>query len=245
MKERKQLPARNVSSLLWLLLLTLVLISCGRKDTSANEEEPTVLVPGHYKENDSLEISPLPENLATWFKYYKQLDTTFRPGNFLASGVSIHLDSLENATTGDLSLMEDFYPLFAISPDSSQIIDFWSYNQLIEKNKSGELIVIGGDPDQEVVWINKNTGSKKQLMYNGPQQIVETADWITNQSFVLSLINIDEKNTLWVPEIYLFNLTDTTFTNFRYNQTILAEKMALKGADFSSFWLKTKKYKRA
>ena len=105
-------------------------------------------------------------------------------------------------------------------------------------------MVIGGDPDQEVVWINKRIGAKKQLMYNGPQQIVETADWISDQAFMLGMINIDESNTSWNPEILLFNLTDTTFTNFRLQKNLPSDKLALEGADFTKFWLKRKNYKR-
>jgi hypothetical protein len=246
MKKTKIFAGYLIVEIILLIILVAVIIqSCGRKDTSSAEEELNMASrPGSYQENDTVSINPLPENLSVWIKYYQQFDTAFNLQNFKASGVTIHLDSLEDATTGDLSLMENFFPLFSFSPDSSQIIDFWSYNQLIEIDKSGERFVIGGDPDQEVVWINKRNGAKKQLMYNGPQQIVETADWINDQAFMLGLINIDESNTSWSPEILLFNLTDTTFTNFRLQKNLPADKLVLSGADFTKFWLKRKNYKR-
>jgi len=229
----------------FIILLACISESCNRKDTSSAEEELiSAGRPESYQENDTIAFDPLPENLLLWINYYQQFDTAFNRQNFKASGVTVHLDSMEDATTGDLSLMENFFPLFSFSPDSSQIIDFWSYNQLIEINKAGEHLVIGGDPDQEVVWINKKTGVKKQLMYNGPLQIVETADWINDQSFILGLINVDETNTSWTPEILLFNLTDSTFTNFRLQKNLPADKLALSGADFTNFWLKRKNYKR-
>ncbi len=234
-----------VEIILLIILVAVIILSCGRKDTNSAEEELNIASrPESYQENDTISINPLPENLMLWIKYYQQFDTAFNKQNFKASGVAIHLDSLEDATTGDLSLMDNFFPLLSFSPDSTQIIDFWTYNQLIEVDKSGERIVIGGDPDQEVVWINKRTGAKKQLMYNGPQQIVETADWINDRSFILGMINIDESNTSWSPEILLFNLTDTTFTNFRLQKNLPADKLALSGADFTKFWLKRKNYKR-
>ncbi|MGL6267005.1 MAG: hypothetical protein ACRC2O_03740 [Chitinophagaceae bacterium] len=227
------------------LVCALMIVSCNRKDTSSAEEELiSAGRPENYQENDTLKLNPLPENIAIWINYYQQFDTAFNRQNFKASGVTVHLDSMEDATTGDLLLMENFFPLFSYSPDSSQIIDFWSYNQLIEINKAGEHLVIGGDPDQEVVWINKKTGAKKQIMYNGPLQIVETADWINDQSFIIGMINIDETNTSWTPEILLFNLSDTTFTNFRLQKSLPAEKLVIAGANFTSFWLKQKNYKR-
>jgi hypothetical protein len=231
--------------LLFILLYAFISESCNRKDTSSAEEELiSAGRPESYQENDTLSLNPFPENLSLWINYYQQFDTIFTRQNFKASGVTVHLDSMEEATTGDLSLMENFFPLFSFSPDSSQIIDFWSYNQLIEINKSGEYLVIGGDPDQEVVWINKKTGEKKQIMYNGPLQIVETADWINDQSFILGLINIDETNTNWTPEILFFNLADSSFTNFRLQKNLPADKLVLSGADFTNFWLKRKNYKR-
>jgi hypothetical protein len=227
-----------------VMVLSISLNSCGRKDISEDEEIVLMGQPEQYEENDTLSIKPIPENLGLWINYYQQFDTTFNIRNFLASGVTVHLNTLEDATTGDVSLMEGFFPLLSFSPDSSQFIDFWSYNQLIETNKSGERIVIGGDPDQEVAWVNKMTGTKKQLMYNGPQQVVETADWINNQSILLGMINVNENNTEWTPEILLFNLGDSTFTNFRLNKNLSAEKMTMRNADFSGFWLKRKNYKR-
>ncbi len=229
----------------FIFLFAFICESCNRKDTSSAEEELMLAgKPETYQENDTLSLKPIPENLSIWINYYQQFDTAFNRQNFKASGVTVHLDSMEDATTGDLLLMENFFPLFSFSPDSSQIIDFWSYNQLIEINKAGEHLVIGGDPDQEVVWINKKTGVKKQIMYNGPLQIVETADWINDQSFIIGLINIDETNTSWTPEILLFNLADSSFTNFRLQKNLPAERLILSGADFTNFWLKRKNYKR-
>lgn len=227
-----------------VIAISVSLNSCGRKDISEEEEMVLFGQPEQYQENDTLSINPLPENLGMWFNYYQQFDTAFNVRNFMASGVTVHLNTLEDATTGDVSLMEGFFPLLSFSPDSSQFIDFWSYNQLIETNKAGEKMVIGGDPDQEVAWVNKKTGTKKQLMYNGPQQIVETADWINNQSILLGMINVNENNTEWTPEILLFNFKDSTFTNFRLINNLSVEKLTMENADFSGFWLKRKNYKR-
>jgi len=245
MKKKKSVSVFTIITAISLVaILSAIQQSCGRKNRQAEEEErASAGRPENYQENDTLSFV-LPENLSLWINYYQQFDTAFRLRNFMASGVSVHLDSMEDAATGDLTLLENFFPLFAFSPDSSQIIDIWSYNQLIEINESGERTVIGGDPDQEIVWINKLTGSKKQAMFNGPQQIVETADWINNESFLLGMINVNEANTTWTPEILLFNMADSTFTNFRMNTNMSIDKMVAAGSDFSGFWLKRKKYKR-
>ena len=98
----------------------------------------------------------------------------------------------------------------------------------------------GGGPDQEVILADRIKYRFKQLMYNGTQQVVETADWVDNSTFILGLVNSNETGLIWIPEIFLFNLQDSTFTNFRLNHEIRSDSL-LNDADFSRHWLLQKK----
>jgi hypothetical protein len=80
-------------------------------------------------------------------------------------------------------------------------------------------------------------------MFNGPQTSVETAAWLTNDAFLLGLIQSDETQNTLTPEIMLFNLKDSTFTNFRLNKSIPNERQAMAEGDFMSSWLTLKKFK--
>jgi hypothetical protein len=221
-------------------ILIVSIVSC--RDT-ANEtqwgEDRNPSLTSAYDENDTLAVSVFPSNLKAWMNFYSSIDSGFQNSNFKASGVILHIDSMYNATTA--SNEKDFKTILAYSPDSSRIVDFWSYMQRIESDDKGNKTITGGSPDQEVILADKKQNSFRQLMYNGTQQIVETADWIDNNSFLLGMLNTNESGTVWIPEIFLFNLQDSTFTNFRLNHEIKTDSMYLKNADFISYWLSTKK----
>ena len=76
------------------MALSVTLNSCGRKDTSEEEEMILYGQPDQYQENDTISINPIPENLGLWINYYQQFDTAFNIKNFKASGVTVHLNGL-------------------------------------------------------------------------------------------------------------------------------------------------------
>jgi hypothetical protein len=192
-----------------------------------------------YEENDTPVFVKQTANLQEWMAYYRAADTGFLPGRFKASGVTLHLDSLPLSSAdfpGEL-----FRPLIAYSPDSSLAIDSWSYNQFLERRNDGSLVMTGGEADQEVSLINFRNGVRRQLMFNGPMQVAETADWISNHAFVISLMTANDSGNTWIPEIYLFNLRDSTFTNFRLNHPLLQSGPYETEENFLDFWLRKRK----
>lgn len=200
------------------------------------KEDPTLTTA--YEENDTLALKVLPQNLDSWINYYHQFDQGFQLINFKASGVVLHMEEMNNSS--GVTDETVFKIVTSYSPDSTRLIDFWSYLRNIEPDENGNPVMRGGGPDQEVIIADKKKNSFKQLMYNGTQQVVETADWLDNNSFVLGVVNTNETGQIWIPEIYLFNLHDSTFTNFRLNHDIKSDSV-LTDADFSRFWLMQKK----
>lgn len=217
------------------------LISCG-----SGKEEPDpdkVAQPSLYLENDSFPAARMPDEISFWIGYYASLDTSVRPGNFRASGVVLHLGPLEEAASGDFQLLNDFYPLMAFSPDSSRVIDWISYNHLIDTNRDGSKKLAGGEADQQVDLRVPAKGIASQLMFNGPMTSVESGAWLTNDAFMLGLIQVDENNKTFTPELMLFNLRDSTFTNFRLNRALPDSLTGMKTGDFTEAWLDRKNFR--
>ncbi len=239
---------RNTRLLLLTCLLLLAGYACGRR----NGDDPEAMEPGErpgsafsYEEGDTLRRGARPPvNLEAWFDYYAKVDTAFRSGNFRSSGVRIHIDSFGTVPappSGQSDLME---PLFAYSPDSSGAIDIWSFNLIMETDKKGTRTIAGGGPDQQVVWIDKRTGNRWQVLFNGPTQSVETADWVDDRSFLLGMMNIDEPLGQWTPEILLFDLVDSAYVNFRYARPLSIDSLPRAKEDFITTWLRARGLKR-
>jgi len=215
--------------ILMTISLLLCLLSCQNKKSEGNGEEADSTTTTNFEENDHLSLQQVPESIKEWLDFYGSIDTTFTINNFLSSGVSIHIDSLPRSI-GQTD--ENIYkPFLAYSPDSTRYIDFLSYNQFIEKDTKGNLTVATGDPDQETKLVDKKSKSSKQLMYYGPSQAVESAAWLSNDAFLLGIMSLDSTKQ-WVPEIYLFNLKDSTFTNFRLKKTLSADSLVLKDKNY-------------
>ncbi len=223
-----------------LFILIVIFTSCNNADNETQwGEKRNASLASAYDENDTLAVENIPANLKAWIAFYAVIDTGFQNGNFKASGVILHIDSMYNASA--VTNENAFKNILAYSPDSTRFIDFWSYMQNMEIDEKGNHNLTGGSPDQEVILADKKNNSYRQLMYNGTQQMVETADWIDNNSFLIGMLNTNESGTVWIPEIFLFNLQDSTFTNFRLNHEIKTDSMYLKNADFVSYWLDKKK----
>ncbi|WP_336514281.1 hypothetical protein [Pollutibacter soli] len=222
------------------ITVSVFIFSCKSRneDDEYNKEKEDPTLSSAYEENDTLAIKTLPPNLSSWINYYQQFDSAFQLINFKASGVVLHMEEMNNSS--GVTNESVFKVVTAYSPDSTKLIDFWSYLRNIEPDENGNQVMRGGGPDQEVIIADKKHNSSRQLMYNGTQQVVETADWLDNNSFVLGLVNTNETGQIWIPEIYLFNLHDSTFTNFRLNHEIKSDSILL-DADFSRFWLMQKK----
>ncbi|HLO79761.1 MAG TPA: hypothetical protein VK166_02315 [Chitinophagaceae bacterium] len=212
------------------VLFILSFLACKQQDTEYSDEElvdpESVLA---YEENDTLAIKRIPPGLAEWLAFYKKIDTGFTLKNFKASGVSLHMGSLPEAISKGNE--KTFTDLFVYSPDSTRYLDLVSYNYLRE-NKT----LISGDPDQQVVLADLRNKSKKQLMYFGPSQLAEFADWTSNSSFMVGITSRTESGTGLTAEIMFFHLKDSLYTNFRFDHTISMDSILMSQHNFLDFY---------
>jgi len=229
-----------------LLIILAISVSCGRQGGSeASDLEPNAWSPLRYHEDDTLALgaSDAP-NLRSWIGYYGIADTGFQIGRFRASGVNLHIDSFETIDRADGLESGSFGPILAYSPDSSLALDIWSYNHIVNLTKGQPPVMEGGGPEQQVSLIDLRTGLRRQVLYNGSAQVVETADWLSEDVFVLGMMNINESTGEWNPDILLISMKDSVCANFRYMSPLVPAEMALPDGDFMNGWLKRKGYKR-
>jgi hypothetical protein len=210
--------------MLWLLF------ACRQRDTEYSNEElvnPEAVLA--YEENDTLAIKQIPKGLAEWLSFYQKIDTGFRLNRFRASGVSLHMGTLPQAISkGNENTFTD---LFVYAPDSSRYLDLLSYNHLRE-NKT----LISGEPDQQVVLADMKNNKKSQLMYFGPSQLAEFADWTGNNSFMIGIMSRTETGNGLNAEIMFFHLKDSIYTNFRLDHTISMDSVFMAQQNFLDFY---------
>jgi len=207
-------------------ILVLIIVQCKQKDTGYTDEDitdPEAVMA--YEENDTLVLRSIPSGLDQWIRFYSQIDTGFRVNRFKASGVSLHMDNLrEVMPRGNEG---EFRNYFVYSPDSSKYLDLVSYNHFVD---SGKLVV--GEADQQVVLADAATGKKYELMFLGPSQLAEFADWTSPTSFMIGLTSRADSTPNFDAEIMFFHLKDSTFTNFRLDHALSLDSLVLSKKNF-------------
>ena len=217
-----------------LFSLALIAAACGHRREGGTEGEGPRTSPTAYAEGDTLDAVEAP-TLYAWLAHYRRTDTAFRRNAFLASGINLRIDSLEACPYPDTGTLQLLAPVLAWSPDSSLAIDIWSYDHLIRRDAKNRTLLEGGGPDQMVKLLDRRSATARQLLFNGPSQVVETADWVSDKAFVLGLLTIDETTGEAIPDIVLIHLADSVFTNFRY-----AGKSLPAEGGFLPAWLRSK-----
>lgn len=213
---------------IFICCILLVLIwSCRNKDKQAApvamEEEEELM---DWKENDTLRLSSAPMGLRSWLGYYGKADTGFRLANFKASSVVLHFGGLEDAATkGDEQTLKDY---FIWSPDSSRYLDLFSYDHFMDKG-----VLVDGEADQQVGLVHPSMKINKQLLFNGPSQSAEFADWLNNDAFLIGLRSTSEDGRKLDFQLLVFRLSDSTFTNFNLDHAVSVDSVNRLGQGFS------------
>jgi hypothetical protein len=151
-----------------------------------------------------------------------------------ASGVVIHLDPMDTTNFPGFSFPDT---MMAWSPDRSRFLDLWSYNHIMDTMQDGSIRITGGGPEQIVALGDLQRGQRHVLMFNGTGQIAESADWLDNETFVIGLMLVDETTGERTPDIMLFSLKDSTFTDFRYQRAISGDSLPPTPGGFLRKWL--------
>jgi hypothetical protein len=215
-------------------VLALLLQAC---NSSSDQEavSGTSFIPDRYEEGDTLSLDARQApGLSAWIDYHAISDTGLRLRGMPASGVVIHLDPLDT-----LAIPGKRFPdtLMAWSPNRARYLDIWSYNHIVDTMKNGRVRLTGGGPEQIVALGDQRSGLRHILMFNGTGQIAEAADWLDDQTFVICMMLVDEASGERTPQVMLFNLKDSVFTDFRYIRSIPADRLPHTPGGFTGQWL--------
>jgi hypothetical protein len=215
------------------------MLGCGDKQKTS---ELAYINPDNILEGDTIILTKNLSNLISWLDHYSNIDTGFKISNFKASGVILHYDSMR--VISPLSNENEiFTKLFSYSQKHDRYIDIWTYGNLISSarldsiKKEKQYFMVDGEADQQVVLGDKD-GKRKEVLFNGPSQFVETADWLNNDQFLLTMFSEEAKET--IVEIFLFDLKSEVFTNYRLNHGFIFSN-ELKSS-FKKNWLANKKF---
>ncbi len=220
-----------------MLLTFQFLISCGLNN-DAQQADLGILI-DDIAEGDTLSITQLAPNLTDWIEFYHTTDTEFRLSRFKSSGVVLHFNDMKSVDSLDKS-KRLFSSLFSLSPNKKKYIDFLSYgNRLVQQdsiqsNPKGQLF-LEEEADQQVILGNIG-GERKELMFNGPARLVESADWITDNQILITLISEEENER--IAEIFLFDISSQEYVNYRLDHPFKAPSSFEES--FIKQWLHTK-----
>ncbi len=227
----------KISRLFFVLFLFECILSCGsNKNNLANNSS---IVINDISEGDTINTSQLPPNLSTWIKFYHTTDTGFQIKNFESSGVVLHFNDMKSVDSLEKT-KSLFSTLFSLSPNKKKYIDFLSYgNRLVQIDSTSKIktakLFSEEEVDQQVV-LGEIGGERKELMFNGPAQMVESADWITANQFLITLISEEENKR--IAEIFLFDISTQEYINYRLNHPFNPPTSS--DESFIKYWLQTK-----
>ena len=220
------------SLLLYILFALTALSGC-----TSNKKHSAAISISTLKEGDTLAVQQIPINLGWWMKYHSSENNTISLKDFISSGVVLHhgelieLDSICNVER----INKSKYLIF--SPDQTKFIDLFSITTKDENECTDSLsLPFSSDIDQQIV-LGSTDGKRVELLFCGAEQLVESADWLTNDQLILTLSSFQDSQ--YQVELYLFDLKLGIFTNFVCQQK--PAKMKPEENTFIDFWLRTNK----
>lgn len=225
---------KSIHNCITTAFIFLLLSACKGKIDQVDDTHPS-LNPDRYQEGDTLnfQASQAP-TLFDWINYHRRSDSGLKIASMPASGVVIHLDPMDTTNFSAFNFPDT---LMAWSPDRSRFLDIWSYNHVMDTVKDGRIRITGGGPEQIVALGDLRSGQRYVLMFNGTGQVAESADWLDNQTFLIGVMLVDEATGERTPDIMLFSLKDSMFTDFRYKRAIPGDSLPPTEGGFLRHWL--------
>lgn len=207
---------------------TLV-ISCTNKKSIVDGIDISLL-----KEGDTIPVKDIPDNLKLWMDYHSKDQSKILLSDFKCSGIVLHqseLTVLDSLYGSYKNISGNKYLVF--SPEKTKYIDLFAITRKNKSNINSMLLPFATDIDQQIV-LGYSDGRRFELFFCGPDQLIETADWLNENQVLLTLTSMQE-NQHNVDQ-YLFDLEKGIFTNF-----LLTKKLPENTADqniFIDYWVK-------
>lgn len=185
-----------------LALVSVMLLSC------VSESKKTSETPD--EEGEKLDLYA--EVLESWLKYpfYKYELTDFQ---------LINRDSLQHIVFefDSTDLFNDpHHSLYKYSPDSSRLLDLYSYNLIIEQNEVGQLRSLGRNTDSQVSLLDLKKRLNSRLLFVGPSTLIEDGFWINTEELLVVGHTSELGDSTYLPHFWHIDLASSTLSYYEY-----------------------------
>jgi hypothetical protein len=151
--------------------------------------------------------------LSSWTKTLSHFDLA----GFSKTGTT----KFEDIDFESIDSLPSFYsiykPALSFSPDSTQFIDLYSYQMLLER-EGDQIVYHGGDVDQSISLCNVAKKNWKRILFFGPAAQVLEATWADNETFILTGSSETNSGKL-EPFIYIGHIESRSFDTYSSNDS--------------------------
>ena len=214
---------------LFILFTATILLSCTNKKSIVDGIDVSTL-----KEGDTIPVNDIPNNLILWMNYHSNYQSKIVLSDFKCSGVLLHQN--------ELPMLDSFYSNYTIipknkylvfSPKKTKFIDLFAVTRKNERNNDSIILPFALDIDQQII-LGYSDGRRYELFFCGPNQLIETADWLNEYQVILTVTSMQENQHN--VDLYLFDLEKGIFTNFMLSKDL--HKNVANQTTFIDHWIK-------
>lgn len=188
----------------WIILIIVsgLFLSCVSDSTTT---------PASSDEENNM-LSPYANVLKNWLEYpaYQYKSTDFK---------LVSVDSLPDIVftfdSADIYL-DPHYSLYKYSPDSSRLLDLYSYNLLIEQDDQGRLRSLGRNTDSQVSLFDLESGLNSRLLFVGPSTLIEDGFWINNNELLVVGHTTELGDSSYLPHAWHIDFSRHILSYFEY-----------------------------
>ena len=160
-------------------------------------------------------IDQIMGNLRPWVEFYQHKNSAFDVGNLAFTATQ-----KSKLMTSSFGMSKDFneqYGKWLIpSPNKQRVLDLYSYNLVIERDKLGKWNCKGLNSDSEVSVIDPSTKTKTRLLFMGPGTTIENGFWLDDNNVVIVGIGINNQYNAPNPILWQINLITQEIDQFDY-----------------------------
>ncbi len=168
-------------------------------DSSQNKDHSSELITAQ----DTLPSDLIPVYLNDWWQFQKGKNPDLKTRFFVLSN-SRTLPDLKTEWKVDPDFLALYQDFLMPSPDSSRLLDLYSYRYMLEKDSAGQIHLVG-NVDAEVAIFNFKKHLRQRLIFVGPVAEVETGAWVDDTHLLVAGTSEDEqgkgKLLLWDIEL--------------------------------------------
>lgn len=188
----------------WIILTIVsgLLLSC------VSETKNTPQAP----EEEDVKLDQYADIMAGWLEYpsYGYESSDFQ---------LIHSDSLQRIEFefDSSELFNDpHHSLYKLSPDSSRLLDLYSYNLIIEQDESGRLRSLGRNTDSQVSLLDLSKGLSSRLLFVGPSTMIEDGFWVNTNELLIVGHTSELGDSTYLPHFWHVNIDSRTIAYYEY-----------------------------